>query len=156
MAKSSSDYAVGYKKPPEATRFKSGQSGNPKGRPKGTRNLKTDLGQELSERIRIREDGEQRSISKQQAVIKALVAKAIKGDTRAATLVIQMVAKHVEVDVPEQGEIDLSDSDARILEAFVRRRSIQPETTDPTNRPPAADQPVDRSHPNNLSNSKEK
>lgn len=40
---------IGYKKPPRHTRFRKGQSGNPKGRPKGTQNLKTDLAEELSE-----------------------------------------------------------------------------------------------------------
>ncbi len=33
---------VGYCKPPKRTRFQPGQSGNPRGRPKGTKNLKTD------------------------------------------------------------------------------------------------------------------
>ncbi len=31
------DYEVGYGKPPSRTRFRSGQSGNPRGRPKGTK-----------------------------------------------------------------------------------------------------------------------
>ena len=31
-------YEVGYGKPPQATRFQPGKSGNPKGRPKGSRN----------------------------------------------------------------------------------------------------------------------
>ena len=43
----SSDYEVGYGKPPEHTRFQPGRSGNPRGRPKGTKNLKTDLVEEL-------------------------------------------------------------------------------------------------------------
>ena len=42
----SDDYEVGYKKPPIHTRFKPGVSGNPKGRPKGTKNLATDLAEE--------------------------------------------------------------------------------------------------------------
>ena len=47
-------YAVGYRKPPTATRFKPVQSGNPKGRPKGSPNLATDLSTELGELITVR------------------------------------------------------------------------------------------------------
>ncbi len=46
---SGSDYEVGYGKPPRHTRFQPGRSGNPRGRPKDTKNLKTDLIEELAE-----------------------------------------------------------------------------------------------------------
>ncbi len=69
----SPDYEVGYGKPPEHTRFKPGQSGNPRGRPKGTKNLKTDLIEELSEKIVVREGDQSQKVSKQRAVVKTLV-----------------------------------------------------------------------------------
>lgn len=47
----SSDPPVGYKKPPVAKQFQPGQSGNPAGRPKGSKNLKSELAEELQERI---------------------------------------------------------------------------------------------------------
>ncbi len=82
------DYPVGYGRPPAHARFKPGQSGNPKGRPKRTKNLRTDLVEELGEFIRVREGDREYSVSKQRALIKALVARAVKGDTRAATSIV--------------------------------------------------------------------
>ena len=51
----SRDYKVGYGKAPKATRFKPGKSGNPSGRPKGSKNLKTDIEDVLAETIPIKE-----------------------------------------------------------------------------------------------------
>jgi hypothetical protein len=77
-------YKVGFGRPPKATQFKPGRSGNPKGRPQGSRNLATDLAAELGEPITVREDGRHRRVSKQRALIKSLMAKSLQGDVRAA------------------------------------------------------------------------
>ena len=94
-------YSVGYCRTPEHTRFQKGESGNPKGRPKGTRNLLTDVQEELPERIPIREGERHLRVSKQRAIVKALVSKAVKGDTRAAGQIIGMLAKGLGLN-PEQ------------------------------------------------------
>ena len=85
------DDKVGYGRPPKAHQFKPGQSGNPKGRPKGTKDLKTDLAEELAERIVVIEGGSQKTLSKQRAVLKALVAKAINGTPQAITALIKLI-----------------------------------------------------------------
>ena len=86
----SNDNEVGYGKPPKHAQFKKGRSGNPKGRPKDTKNLKTDLKEELQEVIVAREGDRTVKISKQRAVVKSLVAKTVKGDTRAANTLLNM------------------------------------------------------------------
>ncbi len=68
----SEDYEIGYGKPPEHTQFKKGQSGNSKGRPKGSKNLTADRTEELAEMIVVTEGGRRRPISKQRAMIKSL------------------------------------------------------------------------------------
>ena len=97
------EYAVGYRKPPKATRFKPGQSGNPKGRPKGSPNLATDLSTELGELITVREGGEPRRVSKQRALIKSLMAKALQGDVRATTALLALYARVITEPPDDEG-----------------------------------------------------
>ena len=113
---------VGYRKPPAKTRFKPGQSGNLNGRPKGSVNLKTDLRSELSEKIRIREGERSPKVSKQRAMLKALVAKALKGDARAANVVLTLVGKLFEPEAVAERVPALTADDQAILERFLARR----------------------------------
>ncbi len=119
---SDGSYEVGYRKPPKRTRFQPGQSGNPRGRPKGTKNLKTDLMEELDETIVIREGDQSRRVSKQRAVVKTLVARTLKGDARAATLLTSMMMRLLETGegAPVVGE-PLLDDERDILGAFEDR-----------------------------------
>ena len=77
------DYEVGYGKPPKEHRFKKGQSGNPKGRPKGALNIATVIDRVLREQVVITENGERKTISKLEASVKQVVNKAASGDMRA-------------------------------------------------------------------------
>jgi hypothetical protein len=67
------DYEVGYGKPPRDTRFPKGQSGNPRGRPSGAKNLKTLLSEALNEPVIVTENGGRRKVTKRQAIITQLV-----------------------------------------------------------------------------------
>jgi hypothetical protein len=73
-----SGYEVGYRRPPKATRFQPGRSGNPKGRPRQSKNGKTLLVQELDEVIQVNEGGIPRRMSKRRAFFKTLVNRALK------------------------------------------------------------------------------
>ena len=115
------DDDVGFGKPPKSTQFKPGQSGNPGGRPKGTKNLKTDLEEELRELITIREGGNQKIVSKQRAMLKSLTAKAVQGDPRAAAIVIDMMYRLLHEDDAEDTSRGLSPDDKAILKAFENR-----------------------------------
>lgn len=129
MAEKEND-AVGYKRPPQHTRFRSGVSGNPKGRAKGMRNFETDLKEELAERIAVREGERSLKISKQRALLKAMMAKALKGDTKAAGLVLQLLAKLVpEAESNALGDQPLDDDSRDIIERFLARRTAKPDIT---------------------------
>lgn len=84
------DYEVGYGKPPKHTQFPPGQSGNPKGKPKGTKDFRADLAEELAQRVQVSEGGKKITVSKQRLVIKRLFEKAAKGDIRALNTVIKL------------------------------------------------------------------
>ena len=89
-------YVVGYGKPPKATRFRKGQSGNPRGRPKGARGLRSLLEQALAQEITVSEGGRTTRISKRKALILSLITKALKGDMRAAAQMLLLMEVHDE------------------------------------------------------------
>ena len=121
---SDKDYEVGYGRPPKHTQFKKGQSGNRKGRRKGARGLKTDLRAELNERIEITENGKTLKLTKQRAMLKHFIAKAIKGDVRAisklADLVMVLFGPDDEV---RKSAVALSADDETIIDEFLRRHT---------------------------------
>lgn len=83
MSKQHQDYDVGYGKPPKSGQFKKGQSGNPKGRPKGAKGVKASLKRELESSITVRERGRVIKLSKAEVLAKGLVGDALKGDPKA-------------------------------------------------------------------------
>ena len=82
------DYEVGYGKPPRHSRFKKGSSGNPKGRPRGSKNSTTLLNEALDEPVVVSENGRRKTITKKEAIIKQIVNKAASGDHRAIQLLL--------------------------------------------------------------------
>ena len=118
---SKDEYAVGYGKPPKHAQFKKGQSGNPKGRPKGIRNLNTDLEEELSQKVVVSEGGMTKETTKQRAMIKSVFAKALKGDTRAATVLINLILGLEQTRIANDAVEALTPDDITILEDFKQR-----------------------------------
>ncbi len=117
------DYEVGYGKPPKEHQFKKGQSGG--GRRKGTKNLRTDLREELSEKVTITEGGKKVRVSKQRLIAKALIAKGCKGNVPATnTLVKYMLTLNItgleETTENEQLTVD-EHTLLEILEARVEK-----------------------------------
>jgi hypothetical protein len=77
------DLKVGYKRPPQHSRFRPGQSGNPRGRQKGLRNFATDVKATLEASVALNEKGKSKRVSTQEAALLRLKEKALKGEPRA-------------------------------------------------------------------------
>ena len=114
---------VGYKSPPTQSRFRPGRSGNLHGRPKRTPTLKSDLEDELNGNVTVREDGKQQTITKRQAIVKALVRAAIDGDIRAANAIATFVkSSNPAESFSKEDSIDDQDIANRFVDREIKRR----------------------------------
>jgi hypothetical protein len=117
-----SDYGVGFGKPPAGTRFKKGQSGNPKGRPKGQLNMATVLERTLREKVVINESGKRNVVTKLEAAIKQLTNKAASGELKALQLLAALVRsaeeRGTQAAVPNSA---LDDVDEKVVLGILKR-----------------------------------
>ena len=111
------DYEVGYGKPPRHTRFRKGQSGNPRGRPPGAKNLKTLLNDALNEPVIVTENGGRRKLTKRQAIIKQVVNQSTKGDWPAIKILLGLVREIEDQSDPASPETSsFTAPDEKIIE----------------------------------------
>jgi hypothetical protein len=114
-------YKVGYRKPPVHTRFKPGQSGNPRGRPKQARGLKTLSREILTQKVAVRTANGEKKIAKIEVVLQKTIELAMKGNARALGEVMKLYAAAVpdtSVDAAETAPEDLTATDLAMLEAL--------------------------------------
>ena len=131
-------FAVGYKKPPRHCRFQPGQSGNPRGRRKGVRNLATDVKRTLEVPVRLNDQGKARRVSTQEAALLRLREKALMGDARSLAQFLELAKIFNNSNVVASAG-DLAAEDQAILDAFaVDIRSQRPGAVSDV-KPTAAD-----------------
>jgi len=119
MRRKGGEDGIGYGKPPKHTQFKPGESGNPNGRRKGSRNFKTELLEKLKSPVKVNQNGRVSRISTQRAGLEVLFAKALQGDQRAIEQVVRLAEKY---DQPTVATTDsMSSDDQAILDAYARR-----------------------------------
>lgn len=120
--KEASSYSVGYKKPPHHTRFKPGQSGNAKGRPKRAASLNTIVRANLTSKVAVRTPDGEKKITRIEAVIHKAVEQAMKGNPRAIAELLKLYASAVPEERTDDSapgrDKDLTAADLAMLEAY--------------------------------------
>jgi hypothetical protein len=90
-------YEVGYKRPPAATRFKPGQSGNPAGRPKGRKNFSSLIQEAANREIEVTVGSKKRSMTMAAAFVQTVFKAALSGNTKVFPLVVMLLQRHLSV-----------------------------------------------------------
>lgn len=117
------DYKVGYGKPPKATQFKKGQSGNPKGRPKGSLNAATVMKKIAAEMVTVPENGREIRMSKLELLLRKIFHRAAKGDNRSTDITLHLVDQESDVADPAVERAETPDQDEAIVhQALLRMR----------------------------------
>jgi hypothetical protein len=117
-------HEVGYRKPPRHTRFTKGQSGNPRGRPPGAKNLKTLLSDALNEFVIVSENGGRRKITKREAIVTQLVNRSASADFRAIKILLDMVRDIESQTEPVSAETSpFNEADEKVIEQLKARFS---------------------------------
>jgi hypothetical protein len=118
------DYSVGYGRPPKATRFKPGQSGNSRGRPRGSQNRATIWNEQMGKLMSARSGNRQVRISRFEAVIHRLLEQALQGDLKAINILLGYDQRFASLmpdpsqDAPPER---LSASERKILERLLAK-----------------------------------
>ena len=118
--KDSADYAVGNCRPPKETRFKPGQSGNPKGKAKGTIGISAQVGKIFQRKVVVTENGVRLRLSLLEAMLTSFAAKAVKGDLKSAEFLIRMQQRDKDDPAELLNPAILPAEDQELIAAFLR------------------------------------
>jgi hypothetical protein len=124
------NYEVGFTRPPKHSRFMKGKSGNPRGRPKGSKNLATMFEKVGRERITVIENGHSRNLTKKEAIVLKLTNKSVSGDLKAIRDLLHFSQIY---EASEQSAAPVShESDKAVMTSILKRirqsKTVNPET----------------------------
>jgi hypothetical protein len=127
------DYDIGYGKPPTQTQFQKGVSGNPRGRPKGSKNLKSLARKVMNTKVTLRENGKTRTVSKAEAMLMAVFNRGLSGDASAARIslsVMQLALAESEGQGAAPDALPLqTQDDLTVLSDLMKRYGGEPTRT---------------------------
>lgn len=115
------EYEVGYGRPPKETQFVKGQSGNPNGRPKGTKNLNTMFSAIALEPITVTENGRAKTMTRIEAVLHRAMNLALSGDLRAMRDVLRLFAVSEEAASVDDVSSLPPERDVSVFQSLLKR-----------------------------------
>lgn len=121
MPKDQQEYEVGYGKPPKSGQFAKGSSGNPNGRPKGSKNLACIVLRESRQPVRMNGPRGSRTVTKLEAIVTQLGNKAAQGELRAAREFLPLVQRSEEAVNAESAPLVVHELDQRTMQSLRRR-----------------------------------
>jgi Family of unknown function (DUF5681) len=128
VRKSRASYVIGYGRPPSSSQFQPGQSGNPKGRPKGARNASSLAREALERPINVKVKGTSRTMTVRKAAYFRLAERAVAGDVKALDFLLSLESEERPAQ-SDQPDVERSAvKDLEILQNFFdRRRADRPQ-----------------------------
>ena len=127
MAEEREPYEVGYRKPPAQSRFSKGKSGNPNGRPKGSRNISSMLASIASKPVQITEGSRTRTVPLIEAVLIQLARSAAKGDRHSRRELVALLQSDEARMEAELSDHEPDERDLAVLDGAVSRLLRQAE-----------------------------
>lgn len=125
---------VGYGNPPVSGQFKPGQSGNPKGRPKGRKSLEKTIADAFNKKITVREGGQNKKISQMDALCRRVINDGLKGNAKATDQALAMLkimaAAQSGASRQDDGTIPDSSADLKALQKFLELHDVSTDQAD--------------------------
>jgi hypothetical protein len=115
-----SDKPIGYGNPPVHSRFKKGESPNPGGRKKDSRNFKTVLDEVMAREVEQSGNGKKRAVPLIEALYLKQADCGLKGDWKAIESLLDRYERYALHRTDARGE--LPEEDEHMLDAFLGRR----------------------------------
>jgi hypothetical protein len=114
------DYKVGYRHPPKANQFSKGMSGNPKGRPKGSRPVGALLQEILRQTVAVNENGKTRRLPALEVMLRRLANDAMRNEKTALKFMLSLVDRYGQSSETELQTDELLAEDHAILEKYLK------------------------------------
>jgi uncharacterized protein DUF5681 len=135
---SSKKSGIGYRRPPKTTQFKKGKSGNPRGRPRGRRDIGNVLIDVTGQKIAVTENGRTRRMPALEVMLRRLTNAALQDDQPARKLLFDLMERYADLTettvAPNRNDVLAEDQE--ILERYLKKPSspAPDQTEDPDNK----------------------